>query len=501
MRETNILQMNTLLNENSTALNTEYVDSAVVFVIDTANSDVPLSLFPESARIDDFCVRLKNLTSVIVAEIYKTVDNAVFVLLKAIGRSDIPASIVKVLSLAKHFNYRCSTAYGEIYLEEVDGLAEYVSGAIRRAWRMAEIARYLSTDIIVDSAINNFCGNIEGFSFYRLPHSGPDDISLEKEDIYLGLQTPHSLAQWDRCIELYQRGEDIKSALAEFKLFHKESNEPVLQAVSDCYIGAILGCIKEKESAFTEPQEYMNHSATQKEQGEILLYLIGRASRVKKTVRRILDVGVGTGNLVASLSEQYENAEIVGIDSSKKMCSYMSHHYNSNRRFSFKKVSIDDTSVVKLGSFDIIASNATMHWIKDQTQAYRNMHAMLNENGIIAVHQGAEGCYKELYELAAQVLLDNGFNVPDKKFLTYHTIESIQFIEPLGFEIVDSRIITEPSPATLVDDFSHAGMLPYLRGLSEDDKIKVREHFKTAAKDIPSITIRRLYFVARKTDH
>ncbi len=492
--------MNTLTDTNSAELNLESVDTAVVFLIDTAISD-GLSLFPEGCHMDDFCASLKTLPCGATAEIYKTMDNAVLVLFKGIGCPDISEVTAKVLNLAKHFNYRCSAAYGDIYQEMIDGQAEYVSEAICRTSRMAEIARHLKADIIIDSAINTVCANIKEFSFYKLPSSGPDNISLENEDVYLALQTSHYLAKWDRCIELYQRSEDVRSALAEFRLFYKESTDTVLQAVSECYISAILACLKEKESQFTEPQQYIDHSATQTEQGEILLYLIGRTLKLKKPVGRILDVGVGTGNLVANLSEQYENAEIVGIDNSKKMTSYMTNRYSGNPRFSFKNISIDDTSVVKIGTFDIIASNATMHWIKDQVQAYRNMHAMLNANGIIAIHQGAEGCYKELYDLTAKVLLDSGFNVPNKKFLTYHTIESIRFIEKLGFEIIDSRIITEPTPPTLVDDFSHAGMLPYLQGLSEDDKIKVREHFKVAAQDIPSITIRRLYFVARKSDH
>jgi hypothetical protein len=142
-----------------------------------------------------------------------------------------------------------------------------------------------------------------------------------------------------------------------------------------------------------------------------------------------------------------------------------------------------------------------MHWIKDQDKAYRNMHNLLNEDGIIAIHQGAEGCYKELYDLTEKALKLNGFQVPQGKFLSYHTIESIKFIEPLGFEIIDSRIMSEIPSATLIEDFSHAGMLPYLRGLNEEEKITVREDFITMAKKLPSITVRRLYFVARKVNH
>jgi trans-aconitate methyltransferase len=287
----------------------------------------------------------------------------------------------------------------------------------------------------------------------------------------------------------------------EFDLFNAETEHPVLQIMSNNCIEEIMKQLKEKESAFTEPQQYVNHSGTQREQGEILLYLVGRALKSKKTVRRILDIGVGTGNLVSALREQYGDAELAGIDSSNEMLSYVSNRYKDDHRFSFRNIGIDDSTVLELGNFDVIVSNATMHWIKDQDKAYRNMHNLLNEDGIIAIHQGAEGCYKELYDLTEKALAQKGFQVPQGKFLSYHTIESIKFIEPLGFEIIDSRIMSEIPSATLIEDFSHAGMLPYLRGLNKEEKITVREDFITMAKKLPSITVRRLYFVARKVNH
>jgi hypothetical protein len=61
--------------------------------------------------------------------------------------------------------------------------------------------------------------------------------------------------------------------------------------------------------------------------------------------------------------------------------------------------------------------------------------------------------------------------------------------------------MSEIPSATLIEDFSHAGMLPYLRGLNEEEKITVREDFITMARKLPSITVRRLYFVARKVNH
>ena len=117
---------------------------------------------------------------------------------------------------------------------------------------IALIARFLDTEIIIDGAVRCLCGDIEGISLYKVPHSGPDNISLEKEDIYLCLDDALALTRWAKCIELYQQGSDNKSALAEFKLFREELNFPVLQTVSSCYISAILAWLEEKKFAFTE---------------------------------------------------------------------------------------------------------------------------------------------------------------------------------------------------------------------------------------------------------
>ena len=491
-----------LLPNNETDQCAGTFKAAVVF-IDTTDTIKSLESFREGykTKINDCYRYFTNEIKDNDAEIYKTMDGSTAIAIFK-GNTcciDAVASVQATLHSMIHLNLRCAISYGDIHIEQIENHAEYVSDAIMKAARMIEAARFLKANFVIDKAVRDSIDKTGEFHFYKLSQFGPE-ASSDKEDIYIGLNDPMYLTKWDRCIESYREG-DLIVAFMEFDLFNAETDHPVLQVMSSSCIEEIMKQLKEKESAFTEPQQYINHSGTQREQGEILMYLVGRALKSRKTVRRILDIGVGTGNLVSALREQYGDAELAGIDSSNEMLSYVSNRYKDDHRFSFRNVGIDDSAVLELGNFDVIVSNATMHWIRDQDKAYRNMHNLLNEDGIIAIHQGAEGCYKELYDLTEKALTQKGFQVPQGKFLSYHTIESIKFIEPLGFEIIDSRIMSEIPSATLIEDFSHAGMLPYLRGLNEEEKITVREDFIAMAKKLPTITVRRLYFVARKVNH
>ena len=243
--------MNSALTENSKPLDTESIDTAVVFLIDT-NLDTHPDTSLKSCRIDDFYAHLRNLLCSAKAEIYKTFDNAFLVLLKESG--DLPKiseNIIAMFSLVKHFNYRCSVTYGEIYVEEIDGRGEYISEAICRALKMVDIARLLKTDIIVDHATIAFCGSIEDIFFYSLPAfrsmGKPDGI----QDVYMGLTDPSHLSRWHHCVDLYEI-EDFKTALSEFVFFQNASAYPILQAAANCYINGILEHLERAETAIPE---------------------------------------------------------------------------------------------------------------------------------------------------------------------------------------------------------------------------------------------------------
>ena len=104
-------------------------------------------------------------------------------------------------------------------------------------------------------------------------------------------------------------------------------------------------------------------------------------SRIDRRADRILDIGCGPGNSTARLFEKFPDAEIIGIDSSQNMLEKAKSTYP---QLKFQKCFVPDELDV-LGSFDIIFSNACLHWIAGHDRLLSELMNHLNANGVLAV--------------------------------------------------------------------------------------------------------------------
>ncbi len=82
-------------------------------------------------------------------------------------------------------------------------------------------------------------------------------------------------------------------------------------------------------------------------------------SRINTDAKTILDIGCGPGNSTARLFKHFPGADITGIDSSDNM---LKKAYETYPKLKFLKCTVPD-GLVSLGRFDLIFSNACLHWI------------------------------------------------------------------------------------------------------------------------------------------
>lgn len=96
----------------------------------------------------------------------------------------------------------------------------------------------------------------------------------------------------------------------------------------------------------------------------------------------ILDVGCGPGNSSYALKQRFKDAAILGIDSSEDMLQKARQTY-PGMQFSACRVPQELDS---LGTaFDLIFSNACIHWIPEQEQLLGALFSKLNSGGTLAV--------------------------------------------------------------------------------------------------------------------
>jgi len=105
-----------------------------------------------------------------------------------------------------------------------------------------------------------------------------------------------------------------------------------------------------------------------------LLALVDKRSKL-----RVIDLGCGTGELTKVLAETLPNSDVTGLDSSHQMLSKAASHLTSNLRFEQGDLS------TLTGSWDLIFSNAAIHWVENHHELIPNLYSKLNPGGQLCV--------------------------------------------------------------------------------------------------------------------
>jgi trans-aconitate methyltransferase len=126
-----------------------------------------------------------------------------------------------------------------------------------------------------------------------------------------------------------------------------------------------------------------------------------------KPGERILDVGCGTGQLTAEIAQF--GAEVVGIDSSPEMI--------DTARSNFPHVLFDVADAAALpysSEFEVVISNAALHWVRDQRGAIASIARALKPGGRLVLEMGGRGNLRHLLEAMYQALRVLGIANPEQ---------------------------------------------------------------------------------------
>lgn len=97
---------------------------------------------------------------------------------------------------------------------------------------------------------------------------------------------------------------------------------------------------------------------------------------------RAVDLGCGTGELTVELHRHVQAAETIGIDRSDAMLAAAGGVARDG--VTFRRQDIADFPGPTDGRFDVIAANASLHWIGDQPALLRRLAGALAEHGQLA---------------------------------------------------------------------------------------------------------------------
>lgn len=222
----------------------------------------------------------------------------------------------------------------------------------------------------------------------------------------------------------------------------------------------------------------------------------------------IIDIGCGPGNSTQILRKRWPHAEIVGLDRSEKMIERARLDHPDQTWM------IGDASTLETGrKFDVVFSNAVIHWIPNHHQLIPRLFQIVKKDGILAIQVPANH-ESPLYRIILNVARSgkwSAFTSGREGLITHHPAEyyynelvpltkDIALWETTYYHILKSH-------EDLVAWYKGTAMKPFLESLPTDNDRKEFEEtvFTEGKKQYPLQSdgrilypFKRLFFTARK---
>jgi trans-aconitate methyltransferase len=147
-------------------------------------------------------------------------------------------------------------------------------------------------------------------------------------------------------------------------------------------------------------EKYLQASKHQKEWGHRLISELEFNGN-----EAILDLGCGDGLLTERLSSLVPNGKVVGLDASCGMIESAKRRAGNNLGF----VCMDINDLNFVGEFDLIFSNAALHWVKDHESLLKNSLAALKKTGLIRWNFAGDGNCSNFSATVKTVMNDDAY--------------------------------------------------------------------------------------------
>ncbi|WP_446786489.1 class I SAM-dependent methyltransferase [Macellibacteroides fermentans] len=240
----------------------------------------------------------------------------------------------------------------------------------------------------------------------------------------------------------------------------------------------MLYCGERKENEMTsfdfDGKKYKDASTHQKEWGvRVLGELTFRGNE------KVLDLGCGDGILTQKISEFVPNGFVLGIDASKGMIETAQELRKDNLFFQLMDINEIDYD----SEFDIVFSNAALHWVMNHDNLLKSVYKTIKPNGFIRFNFAGDGNCSNFYRVVKEVMAYPKF---EEKFEMFEwpwympkieeyrvLVEKFKFKEIKVWEENSDRYFSSSEEMTKWID--QPSIVPFLKHLDEKDKTEFRD--------------------------
>jgi trans-aconitate methyltransferase len=123
---------------------------------------------------------------------------------------------------------------------------------------------------------------------------------------------------------------------------------------------------------------------------------------------RVLDIGCGDGRVTAAIAACVPQGWVTGIDNSPEMIQFAKEHYPNSIHKNLTFARMDACHLEFSEKFDVVFSNAALHWIPDHKPLLAAIARSLCPKGRLLIQMGGKGNAAQAFD-ALTLLLKNPY--------------------------------------------------------------------------------------------
>jgi len=220
---------------------------------------------------------------------------------------------------------------------------------------------------------------------------------------------------------------------------------------------------------------------------------------------KVVDLGCGTGELTRQLADSLPDSDVTGLDSSPQMLNAARAASFSSQRLHFEQG--DQAQLT--GEWDLIFSNAALHWSENHVELIPNLYRKLAPDGQIAVQVPSNFSHIS-HQIIRETANEELFKFILNGFQRYAPVLSIDQYAQILFDCgAENIIVFERIYAHVLEDadavvewISGTACVPYFERLGEHKDAfvaAIRTKMRAAFPNTPVFyPFRRTFFSARK---
>lgn len=218
-----------------------------------------------------------------------------------------------------------------------------------------------------------------------------------------------------------------------------------------------------------DSRDYEKHSASQQKWAR---ELIARLSL--EGTESLIDIGCGDGKVTAEIAAVLKGGSVVGIDSSESMIQLARKRYPANRYPNLIFVLMDVVDMRFQSRFDVVFSNAALHWVKDHRPVVEAIHRCLKPGGRLLLQMGGTGNARTLIGVLEELIVQPSWSGWFEDFeFPYDFLDAEHYLQ-----LLDDAGFVDSSAELIEKDMIHDGedglkgwirttWLPYTQRLPE----------------------------------